>query len=214
MARLYIFADEAGDIVFNDKNTSSRYFIICTCSLEFCAVGEDLLRLRRQLAWEKCELGDYLHASEDRQEVRDRVFDVIVNCGLTVQATIMEKRKAVPFIRKTQARFYTYAWHHHFFHGMQKIVECFPELHVTAASFGNKKERRIYKNAVAGTMRQTILGKIWIADMFPSGTDPCLQLTDYCAWAIRRKWELDDTRSYDLIKGHITYESDIWADNP
>ena len=213
MARLYVFADEAGNFDFTDRGTSSRYFIICTCSLESCGVGEDLLRLRRTLAWESCKLGDYLHASTDKQEVRNRVFDVIVNCGVTVQATIMEKRKADPCIRESQARFYTYAWHHHFFTGMQKIVTCYPELQVTAASIGFKKERIIFKKALAATMQHTILGKVWAADVFPSGTDPCLQLADYCAWAIQRKWERDDTRSYDLIKGYITYESDIWADN-
>ena len=71
----------------------------------------------------------------------------------------------------------------------------------------------MFKEAVASIMSQTIVGKVWAADVFPSGTDPCLQVADYCAWAIQRKWERGDARSYDLIKKHITYESDIWADN-
>ncbi len=45
---------------------------------------------------------------------------------------------------------------------------------------------------------------------WPSATDPCLQLTDYCTWAIQRKWEKGDSRSYDMIKNRITYEYDMF----
>ena len=51
MARLYIFADEAGDFEFSRKNNVSRYFILCTVAMDSCQVAEDLLNLRRQLAW-------------------------------------------------------------------------------------------------------------------------------------------------------------------
>jgi hypothetical protein len=37
-----------------------------------------------------------------------------------------------------------------------------------------------------------------------------LQVADYCAWAIMRKWERGDTRSYDMIKDRVTYEYDVW----
>ena len=44
----------------------------------------------------------------------------------------------------------------------------------------------------------------------PAATDPCIQVADYCAWAIQRKWELDDDRSYVLIADHITAEYDLF----
>ena len=46
----------------------------------------------------------------------------------------------------------------------------------------------------------------------PSHADPCLQVADYCAWAIQRRWESgkQDIRSYDLIKDRITYEYDLF----
>ena len=212
MLRLNVFADEAGDFNFANQHNNSRYFIVCTTSMESCDIGDDLLKLRRVLAWEKHKLGDYFHATEDTQEVRNRVFDIIVNREIQVQATIMEKCKASPEDKESRVKFYTHGWYSHFFHGMQEIVADYPELHVTAASMGVKKERPLFKQAISNIMRQTILGKVWSADVFPSGTDPCLQVADYCAWAIQRKWERNDTRSYDLIKGRITQELDIWAD--
>lgn len=37
-----------------------------------------------------------------------------------------------------------------------------------------------------------------------------LQVADYCNWAIYRKWEREDARSYDLIRARIRSEYDIF----
>jgi len=50
-----------------------------------------------------------------------------------------------------------------------------------------------------------------IESHWPPESDPCLQVADYCVWAIQRKWERDDSRSYDLIKDKIESEFDVWS---
>ena len=45
---------------------------------------------------------------------------------------------------------------------------------------------------------------------WPAASDPCLQVADYCCWAIGRKWERGDTRSYDLIATKIQSEFDLF----
>ena len=62
------------------------------------------------LKYEVVEQGldiEYFHASEDRQMVRDRVFDIIQRnlTGMRVDALIVEKRKTGPALRQ-EARFY------------------------------------------------------------------------------------------------------------
>jgi len=37
-----------------------------------------------------------------------------------------------------------------------------------------------------------------------------LQVADYCNWAIFRKWEREDTRSYELIRSRVLSEFDIF----
>jgi hypothetical protein len=37
-------------------------------------------------------------------------------------------------------------------------------------------------------------------------SDPCLQAADYLTWAVQRKYERDDSRSYDLIEPLIRSE--------
>ena len=45
---------------------------------------------------------------------------------------------------------------------------------------------------------------------WPADSDAGLQIADYCSWAMQRKWEGGDTRSYALIQGKVKSEFDIF----
>jgi len=212
MPNKFIFADEAGCFTFTRDQNVSKYFILCTIVMDDCAVGTQLLDLRRRLAWEGFELGEYFHATTDKQAVRDEVYKVITNSPFSIQATIMEKSKAQPQVRKTKPRFYQYGYFYHFKFGATRQLDSKSEALVTTASLGTRKERVAFEGAVADVMYQTQRIKDWKTDFMPCHADPCLQVADYCAWAIQRKWESGgkDVRSFDLIKGRITYEYDLW----
>lgn len=214
MGRLFVFADEAGDFEFVRGHNISRYFILCTVAMQSCEIANELLHLRRELAFAGLPLGEYFHCTTDQQAVRDRVFETICKHEFHVQATIMEKSKAQPQVRHSRPRFYQYGWYYHFRHGTDPIIHPFlqppPELLVTAATIGTKKERASFLSSIEDVMRQTARGK-HATHFCPAAADPCIQVADYCAWAIQRKWERGDIRSYDLIKNRITYEFDLWA---
>ena len=214
MPNKFLFADEAGCFAFTKRPNVSRYFILCTVAMEDETVATSLLNLRRRLAWEGAELGEYFHATTDKQAVRDAVFETILAHPFTVQATIMEKSKAQPQTRETKPRFYQYGWFYHFKFGTADQFDGSHEALITAASLGVKKERVAFAAAVDDVMRQTMRAAKWKTDFMPSGSDPCLQVADYCAWAIQRKWESPnqrECRAYDLIADRITYEYDLWA---
>jgi hypothetical protein len=108
MSRLFIFADEAGCFNFSRNPGASRYYIVCTISCASCSgLGSSLLELRRSLVWERAPVGEYFHAAEDKQAVRDRVFQALRQYEFSIQATIMEKSKALPRIRPTPTDFIT-----------------------------------------------------------------------------------------------------------
>lgn len=214
MSRVFMFADEAGDLEFARKARSSRYFILTTVIMRDCNIGDALVRLRRELAWAKQPIGDYFHASTDRQVVRDAVFAEICKHDFHIQATIMEKSKAQPHIRSTRPKFYKYGWYYHFKHGTPTVVKDVDEMMIVTASLGTNRERVSFENAVSDVLRQTIPRLKYTANFCPSASDPCLSVADYCAWAIQRKWESPqqrDARSYALIKDRITYEYDLWS---
>lgn len=210
MPNKFIFTDEAGCFTFNRNQNVSRYFILCTVTMDSCDIAGDLLSLRRQLAWDGLELGEYFHATNDKQAVRDRVFQKIAEHEFTVQATIMEKSKAQPQTKVDKPTFYQYGYYYHFKHGASKLLDDQSDALVTTASLGTRKEKVAFEKAVSDVLSQTRKTRDWKADFMPCHADPCLQVADYCAWAIQRKWERDDTRSYELIKDRITYEYDLW----
>lgn len=210
MTRQFIFADEAGCFEFSRKPNVSKYFILCTVAMTDCVVANELLALRRELAWRREVLGEYFHATTDQQAVRDAVFATICRHDFTIQATIMEKSKAQPQVRSSRARFYQYGWLYHFKFGTRPVITKEPELLVMAATIGTKKERASFSSAVDDVMRQTVKHAKWQTDFCPAAAEPCIQVADYCAWAIQRRWERADSRSYDLIKDRITYEYDLW----
>ena len=211
MPNKFIFADEAGCFTFTRAQNVSRYFILCTATMDDCDVAADLLALRRKLAWEGAELGEYFHATTDKQAVRDRVFATITKRPFSVQATIMEKSKAQPQVRTDKPRFYKTGYFFHFKSGVSRLLNDQSQTLVTTASLGSRKEQAAFQDAVSDVMRQTNRAGVWKADFMPCHADPCLQVADYCAWAIQRKWERGDARSYDLIKDRITYEYDLWS---
>lgn len=213
MTRRYVFADEAGDLEFRRKSNVSKYFVICATSTDAVDTGHRLLELRRELIWRKMPLGEYFHASEDRQAVRDEVFALIRTLPIRIHATIMEKSKAQPQVRRSKERFYHYGWYYLFKYVSGQITAANAELMVTVASMGTRKGQASFTHAVNDVLQQTIPAQRaqWVSAFCPAAADPCLQIADYCTWAIQRKWERGDVRSYDLIRDQIAYEYDLWA---
>lgn len=214
MGRVYVFADESGNFAFNRKPGSTKYFILVTITLSDCECGAALLALRRELAWDSVGLENEFHATTDEQAVRDRVFKTIQSFPLRIDATILEKAKAQPQLRSSETRFYQYAWFFHMKYVMRRIVRSSDQALVVGASIGTKRQRSAFRDAihdvisqVSGTGDHRVAS--WSAD-----SDPCLQVADYCAWAIQRKWEMGDPRSYDLISDKIATEFTPFAAGP
>ncbi|WP_411816797.1 DUF3800 domain-containing protein [Hyphococcus sp. DH-69] len=210
MTRVYIFSDEAGDFVFRSNGRASKYFIVCTIALADCEVGNKLLELRRDMVYRGLPAKDWFHATEDKQIVRSEVYDLISRYEFKIDATILEKSKAQPQTRVNEARFYQYAWYYHLKNQGAEIFDGKTEALITAAAIGTKKGQAVYTSAVNDVLQQTIHRQHWATTFPKSAAEPCLQVVDYCAWAIQRKWERGDVRSYNLIADKIRREYDLF----
>lgn len=211
MARKYIFADESGNFDFNRKPGASRYFILTTITCDSYKVGDALLNLRRDLAWQGLGLNSEFHATEDKQEIRNHVFRIIQEHNFRIDATILEKSKAAPRIRLTDTHFYQSAWYLHLKHVAPKVAKAGDEMLVVGASLGTKKKRGAMYDAVSDVVQQVAGNTDFRTASWAAHSDPCLQVADYCCWAIRRKWEMDDHLSYQLIADKIATEFDVFA---
>jgi hypothetical protein len=96
MPNKFIFADEAGCFTFKNIPGASRYFYLCTITTTDCTLSYELLNIRRNLTIANEPDRDKLHATSDKQETRDLVFDVLSKHDFRIDTTILEKRKAQP----------------------------------------------------------------------------------------------------------------------
>ncbi len=210
MADRYVFADEAGNFDFSTKQGASKYFVLTTVTLDDCKVGHDLMTLRRDLAWRGINLDRGFHATTEVQSVRDEVFQLLSGTAMRIDATILEKRKAQPHLHDEE-RFYQMAWYLHFKFVAPQIATPADRLMVTAASLGTKKRVSVFHNAVRRVVKQVAPVTAHQVAAWDHDSDPCLQVADYCTWAIQRKWELNDDRSHVLIASSIRTEFNVWA---
>ncbi len=151
------------------------------------------------------------HASEDPQEVRDKVFDLILRNigGFRVRALIIEKANVYDQLQKDEwlyLKMYFYLvrsilqntnWTENVA-GLQFIVDYNKTRRLTEASkSGIKFALAAVNNLLPYGLHHT-----------PSGCHPLIQLTDYFCWAIYRKYasESGDLRSYKIIEGAIDDE--------
>ncbi len=211
MARVHVFADEAGNFDFSAKPGASRYFMLTTVAMDDFRAGDALLSLRRQLAWEGHDQGtDDFHATEELQTVRDRVFAELANWNFRVDCTILEKRKAAPHLAADDVRFYKTAWFLHFRHVAQLVTRPGDELLVMGASLGTKRKRQSFHDSIHDVVDQVSRGVAFRTVSWAGSSDPCLWVADYCCWALQRKWEQGDDRSYSLIEGKVSTEFDVF----
>lgn len=155
MTRLFVYADESGNFDFSRHPGASRYFILTTVTVTNHDIAHDLLDLRRSLAWEGVDLRQHFRATEEKQAVRDRVFGIMGTHDFRVDATILEKSKTEPRVRRTPERFYKTAWFYHMRHLAPQIATSADQLVVVAASIGeSRRKQEAFFGAVTEVMRQ------------------------------------------------------------
>jgi hypothetical protein len=213
MARINVFADESGNFDFSRRSGASKYFILTTVTMVRYAVADALMTLRRDLAWEgEPKLKGFFHATEDTWPIRNRVFAALAPHGFRVDATILEKCKAQPQTRVSEERFYQTAWYLHMKYLVSRIKRpTATELFVVSASLGTKGKRAAMYKGVCEVIEQVSKTDKFRTACWDAAHDPCLQIADYCSWAISRKWETGDTGPYSHISAKIRSEFNAWS---
>jgi hypothetical protein len=82
---------------------------------------------------------------------------------------------------------------------------------IQAASIGTKRERHAFRSAINDVAQQTLHDVRWRTTFWSASSDPCLQVADYCAWAIQRGYERGDYRRLRQIERHVATCHDLYA---
>jgi hypothetical protein len=208
---LYIFIDEGGDMVFSPKGT--KYFTLTALSktrpfLSF----ESMTNLKYDL-WEKGIDFEYFHATEDTQITRNQVFNIISGNlpNFAVDSIIVEKRKTNPALQ-VPSNFYQKIFEILLNYVLQRHKDRYAQIIIVTDTIPIRQDRETIHKAIKAFISKWSYGQRTSYRIFhyASKSDVNLQIVDYFNWAIFRKWERQDERSYDLVKDAIYSEVDVF----
>ncbi len=212
---LYVFIDESGNYDF--KPQRSAYFVLTAVATQNPVQGaEDLLTLRHGILWARPDSlsvrkpHEYaaFHCTEDAQSVRDRVFGIISGLRYDSYCVVVQKNKANPVIRE-QELFYQRVFRALILGMARRRGEIGP-VQIIASSFTLSSRREAFLGALKMALSgQSTIGRYNI-HFHPSASHHMLQVSDYIGWAIYRKWEHHDSRSYDRISHVLRMEFDMF----
>jgi uncharacterized protein DUF3800 len=210
---LNIFIDESGNFDFSPNGT--RHFLLTAVSTTDCPdLFSGYYQLRHRIAATGLDLEE-LHATEDRQVVRNQVFDLlsehVAHGCFSVDAVIAQKNKVNPAIREETV----------FYPRLLKILLSWvfrqrtdggiDRVNVWAARIGTKKKRAAFERAIKSYLGNELNAELPY-DIFihSSSSHPMLQVADYCCWAINRKWKDGEVRHYSRIQRAVLTEFDVF----
>ena len=145
--------------------------------------------------------------------MRNRVFDIVCRnlAGVRVDALVVEKRKTGPALQKEEAFYPRMIGYLLKYILGQHDLSLFKEVLVFTDAIPIRKKRdsieKIIKTTLASQLPTTARYRL-IHHESKSNLD--LQIADYCTWALYRKWNTGDERSYKHIQPAVTSEFDIF----
>lgn len=163
------------------------------------SVAHRLLDLRHHLGLHGHDVQAF-HAVNDPRPIRTRVFAEIQSAQIQVDAVALQKRKTYPHIAANEGYFYQLAWHLLFKHVAPRRCQAHDDLLLVAASLGTATRKTRFRNAMNGVVQQHNVCRSVAIGFWQAATHPCLQVADYCGWAIQRWKERGDAGSYNLIQ--------------
>lgn len=207
---LYIFLDEAGNLDFSKNGT--RYFVLSGITKErpFHAYKQ-MTELKYNLVERGMDL-EYFHAAEDTQNTRNEVFDIIEKnlAGVAVDAIIVEKTKVDAALRADE-QFYPIVLGNLLREILkQHPIAEFHEVIVFTDSLPVSRKRAAVEKGVKLTLATMLPASVRYRVLHhASKSNMDLQIADYCTWAIYRKWNGQDSRSFDRIRAVVRSEWDV-----
>jgi hypothetical protein len=207
----YVFLDEGGNFDFSVRGT--RYFTL-TSVLKFrpFQTFSALTSLRYDLIETGLDI-EYFHASEDRQAVRNQVFDILQkDIGrFEVDGLIVEKPKTGTALQKPEA-FYPRMLGYLLRHVLEKLsFKDVAEVIVITDQIPIQKRRKVIEKAVKQTLKKMLPSDVPYRLLHHSSKSASgLQIADYFNWAIFRAWERDDARSLELVESAVKSQFEIF----
>lgn len=214
---LFIYLDESGNYDFTKDGSEYLIYTALTTTNPY-GVHHKLCELERDLKRRSIPLeSGYFHATEDKQQVRNEVYDILYDKSLEydIDSVIVEKCKTNPSIRDIHTLYKKV-------YGvlLQYVFRRYKEVNkimIFADVIPDSKKKKDIEKGIKETLSNLLDTKtikyhlLFISSLFSYG----LQAVDYCCWAQKKKWgdwgEKIDLRAYDRVKHKMRSSLDLFG---
>ncbi|MBU2036642.1 DUF3800 domain-containing protein [Patescibacteria group bacterium] len=220
---LYLFVDESGNFDFSPNGT--KYFVLsCLCTFLPVREREKIIDLRYRALKNGIDQ-EFFHATEDSQDIRNKVFDIIKNLkdDFEIHSVVAQKNKANSTLyieeykkrgkairRIVGAEFYQracrtllqYIFNRPNFQHADRII-------VVLGAIFTKEKQSLICRTLKKYLKEKCLKSFEIY-FHQAKADINCQIADYCGWAIAIKWERKEDRSFILINDKVKSEFEMF----
>lgn len=209
----FIFIDESG--TFDFKPGRGQFFVLTAVVTDDPIQGAvELLTLRHELLIDQSKNTgtrkrrdlSYFHCTEDPQAIRDAVFAIIKTLRFEAYSVVVHKNRTNPSLYAPE-KFYRVVFRT-LINTIVARSNLTSECEIFASSF-NVKGKQAFLDGLELAFQQhpTLVHQI---HFHPTTSHHMLQVSDYVSWAIFRKWDAEDLRSFQPLDGKIMSDFPIF----
>jgi hypothetical protein len=207
-----IYFDESGDLGFDkQKSKSSKYFVItCLISSDSGAVNKIIKKAFRKIKNNKrksiSNRGQSLHANKESIRIKTFVLDLISKekDSFTIASLILNKKDVYTKLHNKKHELYNYLSNILLDRILQnKLIN----LNEPIALVASRRETNQYLNQ---RFHQYLVNNIKNnhgipidIEIKPHTKDTGLQVVDFIAWSVFRKYEYNDSMYFNIIKDNV-----------
>lgn len=214
MASLFVFLDESGNFDFSNGSGATEWLTLTSlvttdpseCVMELYQTKHDLIATGHSM--------EFFHATEDKQEVRDKVFPVLAKLSCArVDSLAIRKRRLFPDWREKEEfypRMLAYLLKYPFDPRGLDVSRFSSVVIFMDVVDATKRQRNSLVAGVKQFLKPRLGGVTYSIHMHRSASHLYLQAVDYFCWAMSVKRERGEVRPYQTIKGLVKSDFDIF----
>lgn len=207
---LFVYVDESGNFDFSPSGTGWFYLTaLSTFDPGFGLAEWHAVKIAAVLAGTDLEK---LHATEDRQWVRDRVFAHLASGAgtLRIDGIAVEKAKTNPSLQPPHV-FYRRMAEYLLTYVVRGRIGSFDRLFIVLDTIPVAKKRRDVVGGLKTAMARLLPATPYTLASHDSRGEHLLQLADYCGWALYVARERREMRPRAAIASLIHSDWEVFA---
>lgn len=209
MSTLHVHIDESGDLSFSPRG--SRYYVFAVVwTYDPLPLALSLQQLRVTMlkeGWKEGSKLEKFHGSDDNYQTRERVIRAMLKfSNWKFSAAVVQKNKVHPKECESLGSFYS-----RFatvplrllFRG--PVMNQADNLLIYTDRFPQQCHRQRTEKAIKKACRKELAKELpFHIYHHASSSNSWLQVADYCAYAVARKWEHDDLTYYNQFRNRLS----------